>query len=223
MKAFVLVSDFDGTLTEKDFYQMIIDDYLGEMGIAIYEAWKRKEYKDEEFLNKIYGALDMDEKELMAYILTIQWDQHANYVIQKIRENGGEFVIISAGSSYYIQPVLEKEKIDEVKVYSIPGSYKNRGLFLEIDQESCYYSDQYGIDKVKIVKELKEQYEKVYYAGDSMLDMEACILSDVIFAKGKLQALLEDRGIKYIAIDNYKDIEKYFIECGIIKEELERA
>ena len=45
MKKFVFVSDFDGTLTEKDFYQMIIEDRLGEMGKALFDAWKRKEYK----------------------------------------------------------------------------------------------------------------------------------------------------------------------------------
>ena len=31
-KKFAFISDFDGTLTHKDFYQMIIDEYLGEEG-----------------------------------------------------------------------------------------------------------------------------------------------------------------------------------------------
>ena len=41
-KKFAFISDFDGTLTNKDFYKMIIDEYLGEEGKELYKAWRRK-------------------------------------------------------------------------------------------------------------------------------------------------------------------------------------
>ena len=57
-KKFAFISDFDGTLTHKDFYQMIIDEYLGEEGKELYKAWRRNEYKDKDFLHKIYDRLE---------------------------------------------------------------------------------------------------------------------------------------------------------------------
>ena len=217
MKSFAFISDFDGTLTQKDFYQMIIDDFLGEMGISLYQAWQRKEYKDKDFLNRIYSAVDMEEKELIEYILKIEWDSSANKVIKKIKANGGDFIILSAGTSYYIQHILKKQDLEDVKVYSNPGVYKNRGLYLDIDKEGIYYSEVYGIDKGKVVQDLSTQYEYIYYVGDSAPDIPACKLADVAFAKGRLQDLLKEQNVSFIPITSYKDIEKYLNKEGVIK------
>ena len=217
MSKFVFISDFDGTLTKKDFYQMIIDDYLGEMGTALYEAWRRKEYKDRDFLNKIYSSVNMEEEALIDYILSIEWDHSANEVIKKIKAAGGEFVILSAGTSYYIQHILKKQELTDIKVYSNPGIYKDKGLHLEIDEGSAYFSDIYGIDKAKVVQELKRQYDTIYYAGDSAPDIPACKLADVAFAKGGLQEMLEEEGVDFVPIKSYKDIQAYLMEKGVIE------
>lgn len=216
MKKFVFVSDFDGTLTEKDFYQMIIEDRLGEMGKALFDAWKRKEYKDRDFLSKIYKAVDMDESELIEYILTIKWDKYATHLIERVQQSGGEFVILSAGCSYYIDPILRKQNLKHIKVYSNPGVYHNRGIELKIDKDSPYFSDVYGIDKQKVICDLKNQFDQVYFAGDSAPDTLPSQMADIAFAKGCLQEILEKENTPFIAVDHFKDIEDYLIQERIL-------
>ena len=76
----------------------------------------------------------------------------------------------------------------------------------------------YGIDKGKVVADLKHKYSYVYYAGDSAPDIPPCKLADICFAKGKLQGMLQEEGVNFIPISDYRDIEKSLIEKRVIEE-----
>ena len=191
-RKFVFVSDFDGTLTNRDFYQMIIDDYLGEEGYNLFNEWKENKYKDRDFLNEIYDSINRDEKEILKDVLRIEWDNSADGVIEKIQDAGGEFIILSAGTSYYIEKFLIGKGLSKIKVYSNLGEDKNKGIHLKVDENKPYYSDVYGIDKGKVNSYLKEKYPYVYYVGDSLSDIISCKVADECFAKGALQQMLRD-------------------------------
>ena len=216
-KKFVFISDFDGTLTHKDFYKIIIDKYLGEEGKKLYKAWREEEYKDKDFLHKIYSSIDRTEEEILEDILQIQWDDNADRVIRRIRESGGDFIILSAGTNYYINRLLKEKGFEDIEVYSNPGEYRDRGIHLNIDKNNPYYSDIYGINKEKVVAEFKNKYPYVYYAGDSAPDIPPCKLANICFAKGELQDMLDEKGMKYIPIKDYRDIENFLVEKGVFK------
>lgn len=216
-KPFVFVSDFDGTLTEKDFYQMIIDDYLGEAGQTLYNEWRQGLHDDKDFLYNIYSSINREEAEILEDILRIEWDESATQFIKQVRENGGEFIILSAGTNYYIDRLLKEKGLSDIKVYSNPGFYKDKGIHLQIDKNNPYYSEKYGIDKAKVIEDLKKQYTHVYYAGDSAPDVPPCQIADIAFAKGKLQELLNAEGINFVPVTSYKDIALILTEKGVIK------
>lgn len=216
-RQFVFVSDFDGTLTEKDFYQMIIDNYLGEVGQALYKEWRQGLHLDKDFLGKIYSAMNREEAEIFEDILRIEWDESANELIQKVRESGGEFIILSAGTSYYIDRLLKEKGLSDIKVYSNPGIYKDKGIHLQIDENSLYYSERYGIDKAKVVADLKKQYAHVYYAGDSAPDILPCKIADMAFAKSGLQDMLKAEGVNFTPIKSFKDVTTILTEKGVLK------
>lgn len=216
-KPFAFVSDFDGTLTKKDFYQMIIEDYLGEAGQTLYNEWRQGLHDNRDFLCKIYSSINREESEILEDILRIEWDESATDFIKQVHQNGGDFIILSAGINYYIDILLEEKGLSNIKVYSIPGFYKDRGIHLQIDENNPYYSEKYGIDKAKVIKDLKKQYTNVYYAGDSVPDVPPCQIVDIVFAKGKLQALLNGEGVSFVPITSYKDIALILTEKGVIK------
>lgn len=169
------------------------------------------------FLHKIYSSINRDEDEILEDILKIEWDKNADKVIQKIREAGGDFIILSAGTSYYIDRLLKKKGLSNIKVYSNPGEYKDRGIHLKIDKNNPYYSEVYGIDKGKVVADLKHKYSYVYYAGDSAPDIPPCKLADICFAKGNLQGMLQEECVNFIPMSDYSDIEKSLIEKRVIE------
>ena len=215
-KKFAFVSDFDGTLTLKDFYLMIIDDYLGSEGQALLREWKNSTYKDKDFLKTIYSAINRNEEEILEDIRRIKWDEYACHVIRKIQRAGGDFIILSAGVNYYIERALKEKALKKIKVYANTGIYKNKGIHLKIEPEGEYFSEDYGIDKAKVIKALKENYDVVYFAGDSAPDVEASKEADKCFAKGKLKALLENEGVSFVPIEDYRDIEVYLKKNNFI-------
>lgn len=214
---FVFLSDFDGTLSEKDFYQIVIDRYMGEEGRVLLREWKKDKYLDRNFLALIYRSMNRTEAEILEDILSIPLDETAIPFIERVRENGGEFVILSAGTSYYIERLLEARGMGDIQVYSNPGIYKDGGIHMQPDKESPYYSEMYGIDKGKILLNYKKQYDKVFFAGDSRPDIAPSKLADVVFAKGSLQNMLRKEGIGFVGVESFQDIENYLRKNHILK------
>lgn len=215
-KSFAFVSDFDGTLTKKDFYKIIIDDYLGDKGQTLYQEWREGLYEDQAFLETIYRSINLEESKILEDIVNLKWDESAPYFIQQVEKKGGTFIILSGGTNYYIDSFLKAKGLSHIQVYAHSGIYKNKGIHLQIDKQNPYYSEKYGMDKAKVLIDLKKQYTKVYYAGDSATDLPACQVADLAFAKGKLPDLLATKNIPFIPFDSFQDILLVLIQKGLL-------
>lgn len=209
MKKFIFISDFDGTMTERDFYHIVIDRYLGDAGKQLYHKWKAGEYKDVDFLGTVFQSMNRDENEIFQDILSIKLDEHIKEFVARVRLYGGEFLVLSAGTRYYIDILLQQYGMGEISVISNPGVYSNYGIHMSADRQSPFFSERYGVDKELVVKEYKKHYSKIYYAGDSEPDLKAALQADLIFAKGDLQVLLREKGCEFIPIASFKEIDEY--------------
>jgi 2,3-diketo-5-methylthio-1-phosphopentane phosphatase len=203
---FAFISDFDGTLTEKDFYKIITDEYLKEECAQMYIDWKKKKIKDVDYLGYVFGNIRRSEEQIYDDIMKIKLDPFAVEFIKNIKDNGGDFIVVSAGTGYYIDKVFKNNHIENVKVYTNKGVFKDNGIHFLLDENSEFYSEIYGIDKMKVVNKLKSEYDKIFYAGDSQPDVKAALLADVAFAKGELIEFLKEEGKEYIEFNNFKDI-----------------
>lgn len=217
MDSFAFVSDFDGTLTHRDFYHIIIEKYLKDWGKTFYEEWKKKQKINVEFLNRVFGSMGKSEGEIREEILKIPLDENAAGFIKRIKASGGDFYILSAGTSYYIDMLLADKHITDVNVISMKGVYKDGGIRIIPDINSCYYSEVFGLDKRKVVEHLKTQYTHVFFAGDSEPDLEAAKIADVTFAKGELIDLLGKENRNFVPFGHYKEVEDYMIEKRWLK------
>jgi len=214
MKKFAFVSDFDGTLTDRDFFYIVMDKYLKDWSWEYYEEWKKTKKINVEFLNKIFGAMDRTEEEVLEDIFELPLDPYAVNFIKKVESGGGDFFILSAGTSYYIKKLLEHFNIRNVTVISMEGVYKNRGIQILPDPESEFYSEIWGVDKAKVILTLKKKYSKVYFAGDSEPDMGAAKVADGAFARNKLQGFLSAENIPFVPFNHFNEVEKYMVQQG---------
>ncbi|QHZ44992.1 MtnX-like HAD-IB family phosphatase [Bacillus sp. NSP9.1] len=215
MKKWAFVSDFDGTISKQDFYWMVIDKYFPE-GRELYKKWKSGELKDIEFLGTVFASINQNEQTIIHDIHSIPIDEYVPDFIQHVQENGGDFFILSAGTDYYIHYILQKYGIKDVEVYSNKGFFQEDNVHMTIDENHWHYSERYGIDKSKVIRKLKEEYETIYFAGDSEPDSHPAKFANVTFAKDALQDLLRDQGVPFVAVDTFADIEQYLKEKGRI-------
>ena len=215
MKKWAFVSDFDGTISKKDFYWLVIDTYYPE-GEPLYKKWKAGEMQDIDFLSQVFQSIDQHEEQIIQDILSLPIDEHVPSFIRKVQESGGDFYILSAGTDYYIHHILEHYGIQDVPVFSNKGYYENKNVHLSIDENHKHYSRRYGIDKSKVIAELKETYDLVYFAGDSEPDSHPAKVADLTFAKDALQELLKDKNVPFVAVDSFQQIEEFLREKGTI-------
>ena len=218
LKEFIFISDFDGTMSERDFYHIVMDKYLGQKGQELYASWKRDEMLDVEFLTTVFKAMNRSEKEIDEDILSITIDNYLPTFIENLKVAGGDFLILSAGTKYYIERLLAIKEMHGIEVISNDGKYGNRGITLiPPAKENPFYSERYGIDKAKVVQSLKQKYKRVYFAGDSGPDVNAALLADVAFAKGQLIPLLEAKEVKHIPFTSFSQVEDYLQKNGFLK------
>lgn len=219
MKKFAFVSDFDGTLTQKDFYHIIKDKYLGQKGQELYLDWKKNRKINVDFLNLVFSSANLTEDKLYEEIKKIPFDKTAIKLINKIKSQGGDFYIVSAGTSYYINILLKHLNIDDVKVISMEGEPVEGGFRIIPDKASEYYSELFGIDKRRVIENIKKEYEHVFFAGDSEPDFEASKVAEIRFARSELQCLLDRENLSYIHYSDFNTIDRFLTENGWLNEE----
>lgn len=214
-KDFVFVSDFDGTITSKDFYWHMIDKYMKEEGNIKYKEWKQGKILDIDFLGHVFKNLNVEESVLHKDILELEIDSYIKQFIEYIHEKNGDFIILSAGAHYYIDVILKYFKLEHIMVYSNKAIYKDKGLHYDIDSTNEFYSERYGIDKKKVVQHLRTKYNRVFYAGDSMPDYEPSLICDLRFARGKLVDIFNENNIDFYKFDTFEDIKKVLTQKGV--------
>ncbi|MFC7320033.1 MtnX-like HAD-IB family phosphatase [Halobacillus campisalis] len=215
MKNWAFVSDFDGTISLKDFYWIVIEKYFPE-GEELFKKWKAGEMKDIEFLTTVFSSIDQDEQQIIEDIRQIPIDSYIPEFIKTVQNHGGDFYILSAGTDYYIHHILEKYDIKQVTVLSNEGYYQDKNVHMNLDPEHRHFSERYGIDKSKVIQDLKKEYETVHFAGDSEPDSHPAVYADLTFAKDALQDILKEKHIPFIPVTTFKEIEAELKRKGFL-------
>jgi 2-hydroxy-3-keto-5-methylthiopentenyl-1-phosphate phosphatase len=216
MKDWLFISDFDGTLTHKDFYKIVIEKFQPQLGRELERQWRSGEITVYEFLQRVFASLDRSEQEIFEAILMIPIDRDAKEFIQRVKTAGGDFLILSAGTAYYIERLLKHLGIEGVTVIANPGVYRDRGIQMQAEQTSPYYSEVYGIDKGRVVSAYKACYRRVYFAGDSEPDTQAAMNADVVFAKPGLARILQEKGRAHTPFTEFNQVLAHLVEQGVI-------
>lgn len=219
MKDWIFISDFDNTMSEKDFYHIVIDGYIGQEAVDFYKntkaAYDQGARIGIDFLNKILGwrKFSRSEHDEMLDLVAIDQDSKAFYKFIQSKE--GDFLILSAGFDYYIHETLKRNGMEDVPVITNPGVFERDIFEIRPDVKSLYYSELYGIDKGLVVKDFQSKYKKVYFYGDSEPDYHAAIHADVVFAKDELYEMMTRHNKSCYHVDSYKDIMKIMKDMTI--------
>lgn len=197
MKDFIFISDFDGTITKKDFYWILLDDYIGQKGIDFYHEWKKSKKIGTEFLNTVFTWHTFTDQERLESLSKVEMDESLESLMELIKKLNGDFMILSAGFDYYINHVLKEKGLEDTHLITNKGDFKNDTFIMEPDNTSEFYSDVYGVDKGSVARYYKDKCKKLYFVGDSEPDYYAAIEADVIFAKTELAAILDKENRAY--------------------------
>lgn len=210
----LLVTDFDGTLTRHDFYQLAIQellprdlpDYWGE-----YRAGRLTHF---EGLRNYFSHIRKSEAEVREVVGRMALEPDLAECLRELDAAGWDVVVTSAGCSWYIDILLREAGVD-LKVYANPGRFvEGRGLVMELPPPGPFASRQLGVDKAGVVRHALGQGRRVAFAGDGFPDQEAALLvpADLRFARSDLAAALAEAGQGFIPFDRWSEVARDL--CG---------
>lgn len=210
----VLISDFDGTISKKDFFYMVIDTLLKDKkdALAPWNDYLNGKIKHIDALTGIFSQIHLTQQELDDFISTIEVDPYFYDTAKYCMEKKISFYICSAGTNYYIK----KRIADTLSKYNIilvsndaTYSQQNGMKLVAPEETSPYYNSNTGISKEKIVQKLKDDGFFTIYAGDGKPDFKSAKIADVVFAKDMLLKLCKKENIKTKPFKDFTDILNY--------------
>src|SRR5690606_28628169 len=99
-----------------------------------------------------------DREALDRLLLDTKPDPQLADCVRRLEANGWDFVIVSAGSTWYIAEILRRAGVSAT-IHANPGHIEEgRGLVLRLPRESPFFSRQIGIDKAAVVRDALKRY-----------------------------------------------------------------
>lgn len=208
MGRFAFICDFDGTISTTDFYIQVLRSRMPQREADTIAALRSGKHNDFDILNEVFSGMNVSADGLAAEIKRIPVDAAFPALVSEVERAGGDFIILSAGCAYYIGEVLQRYGLAHIERYGNPGVYNEaaRGLMMHRAKDAPYYSERYGVDKAAAVRLLQARYDVMFYAGDSLPDVDAGLLCHTRFAKGSLARIYRERGAEHVAINGLGDI-----------------
>lgn len=212
MQKLALISDFDGTISKEDFFNMVIDNLLQKDDIQPWKDYLAGNITHVEALSRIFAKVRISQDELDTFIKSIKIDEEFPKALELCKNLSVPVYICSAGMDYYIlRRIPDLIKQFNITVISNHATYsKDTGFVLKpLPETSPFYSKEIGVAKENVVKDLQKQGYFTIFVGDGRPDIKAAKIADAVFAKDVLLELCQKENIKTIKFDDFSDITSY--------------
>ena len=120
MGKYALVSDFDGTITETDFFTLIAERYMPADAPDFFAMYRAGELRHWEAMQGFFQYAPSSDAALAEMMRDTRPDADFRTSVERLAERGWELIIVSAGSSWYIDRILNAAGV-QATVHAIPG------------------------------------------------------------------------------------------------------
>lgn len=210
----LLVSDFDGTMTKHDFFDLARRDLPSAADNDHWADYVAGRITHFEALARIFGAIRTDWAGIEGVLERMQLDPGLPEAVARLRAAGWEIIVASAGCAWYIRRLLDKAGV-QLEVYANPGVFApESGLALSLPVDSPYFRLETGIDKSAIVRAALERDALAVFAGDGRPDLapSRLVRPERRFACGWLAEHLARIGEPYHPFEPWSQIADRLLE-----------
>lgn len=209
MNKLVIFCDFDGTITNKDNIISIMKQFAPPEYLPIKENILGQRQSIREGVAEMFALLPVSLKDqLISYLLEDAQirDGFADFV-SYTRKNKIPLYIVSGGIDFFVEPMLEKFGPFS-GIYCNESDFSGENIQIKFPHgcdEQCT-SQGCGCCKPSIIRKLKGSNALSIVIGDSITDLEAAKLADVVIARDFLIEKCEELHISYEPFENFHDV-----------------
>jgi len=173
-----LVSDFDGTITGTDFFSLVAERYMPSGEPDYFERYRAGEITHLQAMQAFFRWTPSDHAALEEILRDTQPDPDLKAACDHLDRAGWQLIIVSAGSSWYIERILDQAGITTAIVHANPGRVvPGQGLQLHPPPDERFFSRTAGIDKSAVMRDALQRYKRVAFAGDGPPDLAPALLT----------------------------------------------
>jgi 2,3-diketo-5-methylthio-1-phosphopentane phosphatase len=206
----VLVSDFDGTMTRHDFYQLAIASLVPADTPDFWAEYRAGAITHFEALRSYFATIRASEEAVLAVVARMELDPDLPLAVESLQQARWRVVVASAGCAWYVDWLLATARV-ELEVFANPGRFEaGKGLIMEMPGRSAYWSPMLGVDKASVVRAHLAAGNEVAFAGDGFPDVDAArlVAADLRFARGDLADVLRSEGLAFHSFAHWHEIAR---------------
>jgi 2-hydroxy-3-keto-5-methylthiopentenyl-1-phosphate phosphatase len=214
----LLVTDFDGTLTERDFYQLAVERLVPADLPDHWAAYRAGRTTHFDALAAIFASIRAtDERALLDVAHDMHLQPGLAEHLGRLRTAGWDVAVVSAGCGWYIERLLGEAGV-ELEVHANPGEFvPGGGLRMRRPGDPRFRSHELGVDKAAVVRDALRRVPTVAFAGDGYPDLDAARLVAPAwrYARGDLAAAADAEGLTYQPFARWADVVDGLLARGV--------
>lgn len=210
----VLISDFDGTMTQHDFYQLALESLLPPDIPDYWSEYRTGRITHFEALRRYFASIRATEAEVLAVVERMELDPALREAVGTLQTSGWKVIVTSAGCEWYIRRLLDAAGVD-IEVHANAGRFEaGKGLIMEMPTGSPFLCPSLGVDKAGVVRTHLAAGRTVAFAGDGFPDAESARLvpGNLRFARGNLADVLTSESLEFQPFKTWSDIARVLVK-----------
>ncbi len=205
---FVVVSDFDGTITNEDLVVALTTE-VNPDNSAVVDRIQRRDIDLKTGLDFLFGTLkSANRSQYEAYLRETATFRNGFHRFRRLLfESQIPFYIVSNGLDFMLDAVLGDSVLDHQRIV-------NQARF---DEETIRITWHYpcqppcpggcGLCKHAVVEELRRRYlAPMIFIGDGVTDYNGALHADRVFARSRLAAYLQEAGKSFTPFESFDDV-----------------
>lgn len=205
----VVLSDFDGTITEEDVCLALLEEFAAD-------GWRQLETDYGE------GRISMEACLVgQAELITAPRRRLVEYALRAARLREGfadflaycrardlEFHIVSAGFDFYIDAILAGHGLAHLPATRVTTAFVDGHLGVDLPLAGLGLPAEYANFKEAIVHEHQRRGRQVVFLGDGSTDFAAARRADLVFARDRLLEYCRRDGIACHPFATFADVRR---------------
>ena len=206
----VIFSDFDGTITERDVIVMIMEKFAPPKWIEIKDKiLYERSITLKNGVEDLFKLIDSSKKEeIISFVKKeVKLRKGFDEFLDFCEKENIEFNVLSGGLDFFVNAVLE-DYADRIKIFCNAGNFNSEkiGIDYKYLPKSCYLCGDCGCCKIEIIQWYQKDKYKRVIIGDSLTDLAASKICDVIYARADLIKYLDEEKIQHIPFNDFNDV-----------------
>jgi 2,3-diketo-5-methylthio-1-phosphopentane phosphatase len=204
-------TDYDGTITQKDTVDLILDTYGMPNWLEISKAIDRAGAKNiermtAEFQN--FRATRQMVRDLVRENVTI--DETFRELVDAARKRGWKLVVLSQGLGDSVETIFDKYGITGIEWHANALEETDGTCMVTFPENDLIQdgecSTSCGVCKGGHIRQARREGYTVVYIGDGITDRCAAEHADIVFAKRYLKKYLTGKGLPFTPFEKFSEV-----------------